>query len=390
MKDLENSLRLAVEWLTGPATVKDNQPVGELGRSFGYEQWNGAIRGEYQSWTGNWDSFCPIWHTGQAIKALVMASQALKAPGLLDAAALSASFLLNQQRTSNPDNGLILAFEAGPDWINTSAILEAVDGLFLLSDASGDPQYKDAALRALDWVAGHAWQPSLKKFYDLYDPIRRTFVFDVPGSQNRPLLDDAVFLKAWRLTGSKSFRKIAYDTADTLLADEKPAGNWYCYIPCNSQAGNIHPRHAYWWGLPMLELYRESGDRRYWEVFRRSVQWYQQGLRRDGGLFRDTYEDFTTPSFGHAVSGSACAAICFMKYMEQTGDLSIRPDLEHALDFCMTMQFTRIEDPNLRGAVLEKVCTPNGSDRIPYLVRDLGTIFFIQAASLYIAMIRMA
>ena len=34
-------------------------------------------------------------------------------------------------------------------------------------------------------------------------------------------------------------------------------------------------------------------------------------------------------------------------------------------------------DPNLRGAVLEKVLPPDGTDRLPYRVRDLGTIFFL-------------
>jgi len=50
----------------------------------------------------------------------------------------------------------------------------------------------------------------------------------------------------------------------------------------------------------------------------------------------------------------------------------------------MKMQFTNPEDPNLKGAILEKVLPPDGTDRSPYHIRDLGTIFFIQAASLYL------
>jgi hypothetical protein len=50
----------------------------------------------------------------------------------------------------------------------------------------------------------------------------------------------------------------------------------------------------------------------------------------------------------------------------------------------MKMQFTNPEDPNLKGAILEKILPPDGTDRSPYYIRDLGTIFFIQAAALYL------
>ena len=48
------------------------------------------------------------------------------------------------------------------------------------------------------------------------------------------------------------------------------------------------------------------------------------------------------------------------------------------------MQFRSAADPNLQGAVLEKLLMPDGSDRSPYYLRDLGTIFFLQAAAAYL------
>ena len=60
--------------------------------------------------------------------------------------------------------------------------------------------------------------------------------------------------------------------------------------------------------------------------------------------------------------------------------------IERGLDYCMKMQFTNPADPNLKGAILEKILPPDGTDRSPYYIRDLGTIFFIQAASLYLHM----
>ncbi|MBR2373333.1 MAG: hypothetical protein IKA87_03785 [Lentisphaeria bacterium] len=381
MRTLEESLLLALEWLSGPGMVKDNTPVGELGRAFGYSFWNGAIRGEYLSREKKWESFCPIWHTGQAVKAFVMAAEALEEKKYLEYAVSGAEFILAQQESSGADAGLIKAYEVEAGSVNTSAILEALDGLFMLSDAVGNKRYEDAAVRALEWVTTHAWQEDLGKFLDIYSPEKRQFLMDNPGSQTRPLLDDAVFLKGWRRSGNEKFRNIALAVAENLLKEENPAGNWIKYIPCNEKNGNIHPRHAYWWGLPMLELFHETGDERFFAVFKRAVDWYRQAIRRDGGLFRDTYTDFSTPSFGHAASGSACAAVMFETYYHETGDDSVLKLIEKTEDFCMMMQLTAPGDTSLKGAILEKVCYPDGSDNIPFLMRDLGSIFFIQAAA---------
>ncbi|MGN0871152.1 MAG: hypothetical protein ACI4UV_08180 [Victivallales bacterium] len=380
MNELKDALLAALNWLSGPATVRDGKPVGKLGEKFQYDRWNGAVRGEY--YHKQWDSFCPVWHTGQAVKAYVLAAKGLEDDSWLAHAGYSADFILNQQISEGKNAGLLKAYEAAEGQINTSAILEALDGLLMLSEATGDRKYRNAALNAMTWVAENAWQDELGKFYDIYNLDEEKFEFGIFASQNRPLLDDAVFLKGWHLSGNKRFRDIAFATAETLIADENPAGNWIKYIPCDAGKGNIHPRHAYWWGLPMLDMYRESGDKRFLAVFLRSVEWYRKAIRRDGGLFRDTYMDFSTASFGHAASGSACAAICFEHYWNFSGDETILPSIELALSFCRRMQLNQVSDPNLQGAILEKVCFPDGSDNLPFHLRDLGTIFFIQAAAL--------
>ncbi len=367
---LRNGLELAVGWLRQVAINRDHTPIGRHGAQMATTFWRGAVRGEYNAATREWGCLCPIWHTGQAVKALVLA-------GYKQEARFCAEFILANQRS----DGLILAFEDHPDAVNTSAILESLDGLLHLQE----PDCDQAVIAALEWVAANAWVPDKGHFNDLYAPADNAFRFQVRASQGRPLLDDAMFIKGWRLTGKQHFLDIALATAETLLADEGPPGNWLKYIPCNAERGNIHPRHAYWWGLPMLEVYRETGDQRHRDAFLRAITWYRQALRRDGGIFRGTYTDFNTDSFGHATSGAACAAIAFLRYREETGDQSINQHLNRALNFCLKMQFTKASDPNLQGAILEKILPPDGSDRLPYHLRDLGTIFFIQAAAQYLA-----
>ena len=381
-KKLRKSLVSACKWLTDVAQVKDNQPVGKRGRAMNFNLWNGAVKGEYCAATKEWNTFGPAWHTGQAVKALVMAEAVLNCPDLLDAAKYGAGFITANQAREGEDAGVIFTFEDFPDLVCTAGVLETVDGLFMLAEAVGKTEYEDAANAAVRWVVNKTYCPAERLFRDAYRYSEHRFI-DGKLSR-RPLLDDAVFLKSWRSTGEEIFKKVTVEIAEMLLENENPPGNWIKYGPCNSQTGNIHPRHAYWWGMPMLEVYKATGDERFLQCFFRSVNWYKQALRRDGGFIRNTYTDFNTDSFGHATSGTACAVIAFLKYYEYTGDKAIVEYIEKGLNYCMKMQFADPEDPNLKGAVLEKIMPPDGTDRSPYHIRDLGTIFFIQAAALYL------
>jgi hypothetical protein len=385
-RELSKSLDSACKWLTDIATVKNNQPIGVHGKKMPVTFWNGAMRGEYSVASQQWGCLCPIWHTGQGIKALVMAAEALNKPKLLENAKFSAEFIMQNRITDGEDKGFILAFEDHPDKVNISAVLESIDGLFFLSKATGDMQYQQAALGVLNWIKDNAWVQEKKHFNDVYDSFKKKFILKIRAAQGRPLLDDALFIKAWELTGDEDLKQIAIDTAETLLKDENPSGNWIKYIPCSVENERIHPRHAYWWGMPMLDVYKATGDEKFLQCFFRSIDWYKQALRKDGGFIRGTYTDFNTDSFGHATSGTACAVISFLKYYEHTGDEKIIEYIERGLAYCMRMQFTNPDDPNLKGAILEKVLYPDGTDRNPYHIRDLGTIFFIQAASLYLQM----
>jgi hypothetical protein len=382
---LRDSLRLACRWVTDVAQMRSDT-LGEErnSRKLMHRHWKGALRGEYSAARRQWSFFCPIWHTGQAIKALVWAGQALHEESLIAAAKFSAGFIGAERVSSqdDPDYGLIFGFEDKGGEVNTSAVLECLDGLFVLSDATREGRYAEWALAAVAWVARKAWLGD-GLFRDAYDVQSRQFMpppwgGDKPG---RPLMENAIFLKAWRRTQNPRYRTIFYTVADRLLKDEEPAGNWINYPPCNPRNGNIHPRQAFWWGYPMLDAYRDSRDRKYLACAARAGEWYLNAMRADGGLFRGTFRDFRTDSFGHATSGIACAALLWHELWKETGESRWLAAIQKALNHCMKMQFREVQDPNLAGAILEKVQPPDGTDRSPYHLRDLGTIFYIQAAS---------
>ena len=391
----KESVDLACRWMIDRSMIKTKDP-GLVDSVFphtaDYSDWRGAFKGEYHAATEQWDIFCPVWHCGQGVKALALAHEATGNNEYLDAARQGADFILRHQVTdaTSDDLGLLLAYEGGSKGVNTSAILESLDGLFVLADTTGERQYSDAAVSALRWVQRRMFLPDEGLFRDDYDPRRGVVqrpgwmggdLFPQPG---RPLLDDGVFIIGGNLADDDSLKQVASRTADRLLQDEDPPGNWKSYPPAHPVTGIIHPRHAYWWGRPMWMVYKETGDTRYLDCCHRSAEWYVNAMRSDGGLFRNTGPGFKTPSFGHATSGIACASILWMDLIREFGETAWREPLQRALTFCRSVQFTRAGDPDLQGAILEKVLPPDGSDRPPWYLRDVGTFFYVQAVCLAI------
>jgi hypothetical protein len=382
---LTRAVTSACNWITGIAQMKADHLSGELNsHKLEHQHWRGALRGEYRASTRQWDFFCPVWHTGQAVKTLVWAAQALNRPDLLDAARLGAEFIGSARIAdrSSPHYGLILGFEDFGDRSSTSAVLESVDGLWLLADATGDNRYPEWANAAAAWEVRHSYLGD-GLFRDQFNV--KTLSHDLPAAgaahPGRPLNDDAVFLKASTRGGNSKLRSIFYEVAERLLRDEDPPGNWINYGPCNAATGMIHPRQAYWWGRPMIDAFRDSHDPRYLACARRAGQWYQSAMRLDGGLFRGTRRDFRTDSFSHATSGVACAVLLWEELWKETHEDVWLESIRTGLDFCRMMQLRNVSDPNLNGALIEGVEAPDGTDASPYHVRDLASIFFVQAVS---------
>lgn len=110
LKGLEQAAEMACSWLTDIAQVQTEQLTVEEDKvGHGYASWKGAIRGEYSAAERHWWFFCPVWHTGQAVKALVLAYQRFHNDKYLQAARLGAAFIYDKQiwDETDPDFGLI-------------------------------------------------------------------------------------------------------------------------------------------------------------------------------------------------------------------------------------------------------------------------------------------
>lgn len=380
IQGLMGSAKLGAGWLADIAQKKDDSLSGETNQNkLVHTHWQGSIRGEYSVANHQWGYFCPIWHTGQAIKALCEFYLHDPNPKWLDAAKSGAKFLINNcdPDPKSPEYGLLYAFEDVGNVVNASAVLEASIGLYLLTEVSGDETYRQWGARFVSWIWEHQYCKGEGLFHDCYQPGKGL----IDPEKKRPLNDDAMLLVTGDFTGNAAMKTSFYEISDLLLESEDPPGNWIGFGPANAIRGSIHPRHCYWWGRPMIDAYLYSGNEKYLQCAIRSGEWYLKAIRKDGGLFRDTYTDFNTDSFGHATSGAACAVLLWNDLYKATEDQRWVAPIKKSLQYCQKMQFTIPEDPNLYGCILEKILPPNGSDRSPYQIRDLGTIFFLQAVA---------
>lgn len=391
-KDLptwEESVELACRWMIDCSLIRTAEtPLQKsvFRHKERYDDWRGVFRGEYKASTGQWDVYCPVWHGGQGVKALALAFDLLGQTDLLDAARLGAEFILRNQVTEeeDPNKGMIWAFEHGAEGVNSSAVLESLEGLFTLADVTGEALYTGSAIAALRWLQRTMFLPEEGLVVDDYLPEKGPFVHDRVDTQmypqpGRPLLDDGVFFTGGKRANDQSLIRTGLAIADRLLAEEDPSGNWVRIRPARPDTGMIHPRHAYWWGRPMWMAYRVTGEKKYLECCQRSAEWYLQAMRTDGGMFRNTDPSFNTPCFGQATSGIACAALLWIDLVREFGEERWIEPIQRALGFCRSMQFTRAEDENLQGAILEKVLPPDGADGTPWYLRDVGTFFYVQA-----------
>jgi hypothetical protein len=397
-KKLRDSAELACEWLVKVAQVKTRRvvetPLAKGCPVYHYENWKGAIRNEYVAAEKRWYYFATVWHTAEAVRALVLASRAFKNRAYLKPAGDAVRFIINQQELdkAHPMYGYVWSYEDTPNikttpMINTESLLITAGGLMAYAEAD-DPALWDNIGLMLQRLADTFYIDGEGLFRSPYNRgedkmYTNDWFTNKDNAPGRPLVEHGVFLKGYRHFRNPRFKKIFLEAADRLLRDEDPPGNWLHYSPNNPKRGTVHPRMAYWWGRPLLLAYEETKDQRYLDCARRAADFYAKALRLDGGVFRYTDITFNTESFGQATSGSACAALLWLDYQRVTGEQRYEALIERALDFCMHMQLPKARDRNLRGCILEKVNPPDGTDASPYHNRDLASSMFIQAASDY-------
>lgn len=388
--DIRSAILRGADWLTDCAQDKNK-------KSPTY----GAMRNGYWVGLGEWAWFEPIWHTGQAAVALLIAYRLSGDRKYLGSALLGGEYILRCQIIAPGDpvrHGHIRGYVNPGDPIsNNSTFLESLVGLLALHDATGDAKWHDAVLRALDWTIANAWLAKEGLILDCFDwkagkhlrpsednkrvytsaQVRKLGI----RAAARPLIDDSMFYRAYKITGDKKYLRIFRRLADRLLADQDQWGNWVGYAPCDPFAGRFHARQAWWWGYPLLDAYREFRVRKYLKAAIRAAEWYVRVQQRDGSM---CYHNFTDGRMSSmlAICGSAtgCSALLYHELVHEFGQKQFREPLARAVQFLLTTQHgDNFPDKIARGAFFEAWGARPGLGAHVYQIRDIATCFAIRA-----------
>src|SRR5574340_522835 len=348
------------DWLAGPAQLLEKADPNY-----------GAIRSEYLPPSGRWrlyqpDYQEPFWHTGQAVRALVLAHDLSRNAKYLDAAVRGGEYMVHGQVLDRGDTrhyGFLFARTAKA--ASTASQLEGLCALLDLYRATGDRKWRERFKLGLDWIVKNLYRNGEGRFTNTFMPAAGEFA---PPERSRTLIDDATLYWAWREFQDDNYLRIFREIADRLLRDEDPPGNWIRYQPCRADAfdgqGQIHPRHAWWWGYPMLAAYDAFQDEKYLKAAVHTADWYIENSSLDGACYYHNTRNGRHLSFDFCVSATGCAGVLYADLWKRTKQAKYRAAAEKTLGSLLRAQFGQsVSDPSLRGAFFEGLQPQDGTGR---------------------------
>ena len=382
------ALRAGADWLVDAAQITPGRDFTDP-HGYPHGDYTGAFRTEYDTRTKVWSINGPAFHTGQAIRALLVAARRTGDRRFRDAAVLGGEFLLRERisEVGHPQQGLLMSLEQNDDEINVQVTLEALSGLIDLFDESGEQRYLDAVRESVDLLLDGAYLPDERLMRDHYSLRQRAFFGDADNDlPGRAMLDDAVLLKLAERTGESRYREVFLAMADRLLEEEGPRGTWLRFPPWRPEQQKVHNRKNWWWGHPLLAAHDATSEGRYLDGAIRAADWYLDAQNLDGGLYYAPAPDGRHSSFGLCTSVVAVATLFWIDLWQRLGNERYREGIARAVPYLLGSQFaTDGEDPDIRGAFFEAPNPPDGSLSPGFQVRDIATIFAVRALDAVLA-----
>ncbi len=373
----------AASWLTDVAQIGSSSDSFDNPAAYPHRRFVGGFKTEYDTSTRRWWVNGPVFHAGQAIRALLVAAEVTGERRFRDSAIRAGEFIAGEciEDVDAPQQGLLMSLEQNEDEINIQVTVEALSGMLDLYEATGDERYWSLLERNAEILMRDAYLPEHRLMHHHYSLAHQRFIGDESsGHPGRAMVDDAFFMRMFRISGNSEYRSIFLEMADRLVEIERPPGTWIDLPPWPASEGRIHNRKNWWWGYPLLAAYDETGESRFLECAVRAADWWRAGQTIDGGMYYSPGPDHSHTALGLCTSVSAVAALFWLELWNRIGEVRFLEAAHRSLGYLVRAQFSDAgTDPNVVGALFETPNQPDGTTCPGFLVRDLPAIFAIRA-----------
>ncbi len=358
----------------------------------------GKSRCDYNITEGKWYPYEEPWHTGQIIYGLLEAYRITRRAEFLDAAIRAGDWWTSLEIKDHPKlKGMVQAVHGdhAGDVIVFATVSDGTAGLFKLYETTGINKYADVPTSAGKWMLKNMCLLDKGLCYDNVDPqTGEVLTQNSPfhrGKENqtlndvsRPNTEGSLFMDMFEYTQDNTYKEAFIILCNSVVEKQDDYGLWMDFIPNHKEVGTFHPRFNLWYAESLLEGFDLTGDKKYLEAAKKTVDRYAAAQQKSGAIY---YKNFLDGSYEH---GSICgSSVSFM------GMLMIRlvnygyaaEDYEERIELCADwLQKNRFsmdhEDPNLQGAFMN-IRTRFRKGKHWIVNRDVGTAFGLRFFAAY-------
>ena len=357
---------------------------------------DGKSRCDYAMLEGKWYDYEPAWHTGQIIFGLVEAYKITGDEKYLAAAKKAGDWWTSLEIKDHPKlRGMLRAIHgAGINYIVCATVTDGTPGLFDLYRVTKETKYADVPTRAGEWMLRNFYLPKEGMLYDLADPITgEVLKVNSPfwhGKAKQTLNDVArpnnegfLFKDMYEYTGKPEYKEVFINLCESLVGKQGPEGLWMQFTPNDSAKGTFHPRFNLWYAESLIEGYTLTGDTRYLQAAKKTLQLYARFQQKSGTIYYVNYLDGHWNENSVTGSATAFAGILWIRLRQLGVGDEFRENIERSVRWLVANRFSpNHPDRNLAGATLDsRTRTKNG--QLYLTQRDVGTSFAMRFLAAY-------
>lgn len=359
---------------------------------------SGRSKCDYNVIEGKWYPYEPAWHTGQIINGLVDSYNVTGNTEYIEAAKKAGNWWTSLLIEKHPKlEGMLYAAHGDVvgEILVFATISDGTPGLFNLYKTTGIEKYAAVPTSAGEWMLNRMYLEEEGMFYDSVDPetaevLKEDSAFD--GEEGkvelnkvaRPNNEGSIYKDMYEYSGNEKYKEVFINLCESLVEKQDEYGLWMDFGPNHKDEGSFHPRMNLWYAESLIEGYELSGDKKYLEAAKKTLEFYVKFQSGSGAFYYKNYVDGTATDKS-SITGSAVAFIGILgiRLVEHGVGEQFKENIENSYKWVIKNRYSiNHPDPNLRGQLVN-LRSRHKKGKHWITQRDVGTAFGMRFLAAY-------